>query len=94
MVEKDDGASSLELYVGLQVACMLGKQRRGWGRRVMDKSQVLFVLMPCGWDGEFALEEMTTKERHRPTSLLTFFPFSLTCNSPACTRILAPQVCG
>jgi hypothetical protein len=22
-----------------------------------------FVLVPCGWDGEFALEEMTTKER-------------------------------
>jgi hypothetical protein len=37
MAEKDDGASSLELYVGLQGSCMLGKQRGGWGRRVMNK---------------------------------------------------------
>jgi hypothetical protein len=36
------------------------------------------VLVPCSWDGEFALEKMTTKERYGPTSLLTFFPFPLT----------------
>jgi hypothetical protein len=34
---EDDGANSLELYVGLQGACMLGKQKGGWGRRVMNK---------------------------------------------------------
>jgi hypothetical protein len=69
-----------------------GETKRGLGQKSYE--QVLFVLVPCGWDGEFALEEMTTKERHIPSSLLTFFPLSLTWNSPACTRRLAPQVCG